>query len=182
VFDWSSNGQSLLVSEQNEQTGRTEIWREPANIKNPGLRKRLVSQPDCDFWQEKFSPDGKWIAFEAVCDDRRGFRSAIYVVSADGGSPIRVTEGKHWDDKPRWSPDGRSIYFVSDRNGYLNVFGVPINGRQLGTVFEVSAFDGPAKHIPDLVPMVGFSVGRNRLMMTISRQSGSLWVLDEIHH
>jgi Tol biopolymer transport system component len=175
------DGQSLLVSEQNERTGRTEIWREPVDVKNRSLRKLLVSRPDCDFWQEKFSPDGNWIAFESICDDRQAYRSAIYLTSADGGPLVRMTEGRHWDDKPRWSPNGRSIYFISDRNGYLNVFGIPVHGRRIGQVFEVSHFNDPAKHIPDLVPMIGLSVGENRLMMTVSQRSGSIWVLDEIH-
>src|ERR1700733_3360352 len=54
VFDWSADGQSFLVSEQNERTGRTEIWREPVpGAKNATTRKLLVSRPDCNFWQEK---------------------------------------------------------------------------------------------------------------------------------
>ena len=31
---------------------------------------------------------------------------------------IQVTWGTGWDDKPRWSPDGNTIYFLSDRSGY----------------------------------------------------------------
>jgi Tol biopolymer transport system component/DNA-binding winged helix-turn-helix (wHTH) protein len=181
VFDWSLDGHALLVTEDNHQTGRSEIWREPApGVKDRGLRKKLVSRPDCDFWQEKFSPDGKWIVVEAICDDPLGLRSAIYLVPSDGGTLIRVTDGKHWDDKPRWSPSGRSIYFVSDRNGYLNVFGVPVHGQQIGDVFQVTDFDDPVKHIPKLVPMVGLSVTGSRLMVTLSRRSGSLWVLDGV--
>jgi tricorn protease-like protein len=140
----------------------------------------IISRPDCDFWQEKFSPDGKWIVVEAVCDSPLGFRSAIYLVPSDGGTMIPVTDGKHWDDKPRWSPNGRSIYFVSDRNGYLNVFGVPVHEKQIGDVFEVTHFDDPTKHIPNLVPMIGFSVAGNRLLVTLSQRSGSLWVLDGV--
>jgi Tol biopolymer transport system component/DNA-binding winged helix-turn-helix (wHTH) protein len=182
VFDWSSDGKSLLVSEQNDQTGKTEIWREPVpGTDNSPSRKRIVSRPDCDFWQEKLSPDGKWIAFEAICDNPRGFSSTIFVVPADGGAWIRLTEGKHWDDKPRWSPDGRRIYFVSDRNGYLNVFGVPFSGHGIGDVFEVTHFDNPSQQIPEVVPMVGLSIARNRLMVTVSRRSGSLWILEGVN-
>lgn len=183
VFDWSSDGQSLLVSEQNERTGRTEIWRQPVpGGTNSQTRKLLVSRPDCDFWQEKFSPDGKWIAFEAVCDDPIGFRSAIYLVPSEGGKWTRVTEGKQWDDKPRWSPDGRSIFFVSNRDGYLNVLGVPVSGQRIGDVFEVTHFKDPGRHIPNLIPMIGFSVAANRLMVTISRRSGNLWIVSGVNH
>jgi len=33
----------------------------------------------------------------------------------------QYSDGKYWEDKPRWSPDGRTIYFVSNRTGFYNV-------------------------------------------------------------
>jgi len=41
--------------------------------------------------------------------------SIIYVVPQSGGEWTQITEGKYFDDKPRWSPDGRTLYFLSNR-------------------------------------------------------------------
>ena len=49
------------------------------------------------------------------------------MVAAAGGEPVRVTENAHLDFSPVWMPDGRSLFFVSDRGGSRDVFRVPID-------------------------------------------------------
>ena len=64
-----------------------------------------------------------------------------------GGPWTRFSEGAHWDDKPRWSPDGNTIYFVSGRSGFFNVWGIRFdatNGKSVGEPFRVTAFESPA--------------------------------------
>ena len=105
----------------------------------------------------------------------------MYLMTVASGATSRLGGASGVAFNARWSPDGRSIFFVSHRNGYLNVFGVPVSGRQVGNVFEVTHFDDPGRHIPNLIPMVGFSVAANRLMVTISRRSGNLWVVGGVN-
>ena len=47
--------------------------------------------------------------------------------SGPGGEPVRVTGGGHLDWSPLWSPDGRYLYYVSDRSGSMNVWRVRID-------------------------------------------------------
>src|SRR5258708_319028 len=79
------------------------------------------------------SPDGEAVAFVvadkfdktprrggAVAPDhyathRQRPKSRIYLVSANGGDAHPVTGGPGIDNNPRWSPDGQSLAFVSDR-------------------------------------------------------------------
>jgi Tol biopolymer transport system component len=39
------------------------------------------------------------------------------VAKVEGGEPVALTDGKSRDDMPAWSPDGKYLVFVADRNG-----------------------------------------------------------------
>jgi Tol biopolymer transport system component len=56
-----------------------------------------------------WSPDGSKIAFVSEADDDENWD--IYVVSANGGDPIRLTDSPHYDLAPAWAPDGSKIAF-----------------------------------------------------------------------
>src|SRR5215813_10979450 len=49
----------------------------------------------------------------------------IYVVSAEGGQPRRLTTDPAEDIVPSWSRDGRRIYFTSNRSGRLQIWKMP---------------------------------------------------------
>jgi tricorn protease-like protein len=132
-------------------------------------------------YQAHFSPDGRWIVFEAASPS--SFVSTIYVVSARGGPKIPVMAGDHWDDKPRWSPDGKIIYFVSNRSrGVYNVFGVHFDAAKKipGEPFQVTHFDTPTLMIPKQISPVEFSLTKDRLVVTLGQRSGSIWMLDHV--
>src|ERR1700741_5000654 len=55
------------------------------------------------------SPDGKLIVFDLLGD--------LYVIPSTGGDAKRLASGPAWDCQPRFSPNGKQIAFISDRNG-----------------------------------------------------------------
>jgi dipeptidyl aminopeptidase/acylaminoacyl peptidase len=76
-------------------------------------RLRFVADP-------QLSPDGSNVAYVVAWvdpDDHTRYRSQIMLVPFDGSSaPRPLTSGHHRDAAPRWSPDSRSLAFVSDRD------------------------------------------------------------------
>jgi dipeptidyl aminopeptidase/acylaminoacyl peptidase len=78
------------------------------------------------------SPDGTRVAYVVRRNDRDSDErhSSIFVAPLDGKSPARAfTQGKR-DGSPRWSPDGRSLAFISDRGEKGQVFLAPLDGGE----------------------------------------------------
>lgn len=90
------------------------------------------------------SPDGTTVAFVLQTVDRESseYRTAIWVVPADGSTPPRrFTHGPRRDASPRWSPDGTRICFTSDRGGEKTkpqLYVIPADG---GEATKLTDFD-----------------------------------------
>jgi Tol biopolymer transport system component/imidazolonepropionase-like amidohydrolase len=69
------------------------------------------------------SRDGKTIVFDLLGD--------IYTIPITGGQATRITSGSGFDGQPRFSPDGKTIVFVSDRSGSENLWLVDPDGQHL---------------------------------------------------
>ncbi|MGH2461223.1 MAG: S9 family peptidase [Chloroflexota bacterium] len=71
----------------------------------------------CWISDPRISPDGRRVAFvvTTVSQEKDESLANIWVVEVDQGSPRRFTTGQKRDSSPRWSPDGRWLAFVSDR-------------------------------------------------------------------
>lgn len=191
VYDWSPDDKSILVTRstgkgpRREHVDKGEIWMLPlaAAPHAETDARRLVSDPAYGLYQGRFSPDGRWIVFEAVRSRPHVYESTLYVVPASGGAWVRITDGKDWADKPRWSPDGKTIYFLSGDSGFFNVWGIrfnPVRGRPLGEPFRVTSFESPSLMVPQQVSAVELSLTQDRLALTMQDISGSIWMLDHV--
>jgi Tol biopolymer transport system component/DNA-binding winged helix-turn-helix (wHTH) protein len=186
IFDWSRQSNSLLISQTKQDTGRSEIAVLPLvdTPRGNAVARGLLSDAAYDLYQARFSPDERWIVFEAIPEGHeQPSASAIYVSPASGGSWIRITDGKRWDDKPHWSPDGKMIYFLSARSGFFNVWAIrfdPVRGKPLGDPFPVTALDGPSQMVPKFIPTIALSLTQDRLVLTVAQDSGNIWLLDNV--
>ena len=91
----------------------------------------------------RWSPDGKMIAFDFSrkrADDV--IDQDVYVISASGGPPRRVTTSPAIDATPTWSRDGRWIYFAAKRTGEWQVWKVQPSGEEAGSARQVTRGGG----------------------------------------
>ena len=67
----------------------------------------------------QLSPDGQWVAYTVSALDAKQDESDtdVYMVAFAGGAPVRLTSGKKPETTPRFSPDGRYLAFLGEREG-----------------------------------------------------------------
>src|SRR5262249_47982054 len=85
----------------------------------------------------RWSPDGRWIVF----DGRVEGNVDIYVVSADGGKPRRLTTDPSVEFVPSFSRDGQWIYFCSNRTSPIQIWKVPAAGGSAIQITTGGGFD-----------------------------------------
>jgi len=86
----------------------------------------------------RVSPDGSRVAFAVSVTDlaanRR--RSSLWLAPTDGGPARRLTTAGS-DSQPRWSPDGKALYFVSGRSGSAQVWKLSFSGGEAEQVTDL---------------------------------------------
>ena len=102
------------------------------------------------------SPDGKWIAYQSTQVDTAAWtRNAdIWLVPAAGGAPRRFTEDPRSDTRPRWSPDGRRLAFVSTRDGGSQVWLADVAGGAVRKVTSLPTEAGGVLWLDDRTLLV----------------------------
>jgi len=160
----SPNGKLIVFSGRKEGMPGVHLWTMPVTGGEP---VRLPMKPDLDAWQPRWSPDGKWIAFESERDvpgDRK-LDENIFIVSAEGGEPRQLTN--HTDcfcELEAWSPAGDSIaYACSDQTIRI----VPAKGGEPRVVLKA---EGLASHSGSLA----WTRDGTRLLYTAK---GQLWIV-----
>ena len=78
------------------------------------------------------SPDGKLVVYVMSELDRSTEKSNsdLYLIPIGGGESKRLTTSSGVDNHPRWSPDGKTIAFVSTRGGSAQVWLLPVDGGE----------------------------------------------------
>jgi Tol biopolymer transport system component len=180
-WDWSADGTRIL--HQCPATGAPpSICSSPREAATTADMRTIVADADHSIWQGRFSPDGRWVLFNAQSLKTVG-SSVLGVVPASGGKWTPLTDGRLWADKARWGPDGRTIYFISNRNSaFFDVWGLrfdPDAGRAVGEEFRVTTYHNPGKTL-DAAANGELGVAPTRIVVPIVETKGSIWMLDGV--
>ncbi len=181
VHFWSTDGTRLTLS---RTTGGdfTSMYL----LDLPSRRTtKLVQNARHGLFEANFSPDDRWIAFVAVMDSSR---AAIFVAPYQSEKVIKetdwivVTDRSTWNDKPRWSPDGNLLYFVSSRDGFLCLWAQRLDRmtkRPQGPPFNVYHFHQTRNSLANQgVGLLSTSVARDKIVFSLEEITGNIWMTE----
>jgi Tol biopolymer transport system component len=178
--DWSPNGQLLLFEPGS---------RIPAvGLLNLASRQKreIVKDARRSLRGARFSPDGRWIAFHC---ETGPLTRAIYIVPFRMRGVLEekdwaaVTDGAGIDHNPCWSPDGKLLYFLSERDGFRCIFGQRLQSSTphlVGDAFAVHHFHAARRSLLRNVranpSQVGLSATPGRLVFSLDELAGNIWM------
>jgi Tol biopolymer transport system component len=141
---WSPDGRKLLCTRENvvdpaERTaGQRQLW---AFTVGDG-EQRLITSDDAA--QPQWSPHERRIA---CWGKLQRTQRDIWTMPANGGEPVDVTNDEYLDWNPVWSPDGRYLYFLSDRAGGMKLFRVAVDEESGKVSGEIERVPTPEGHV-----------------------------------
>lgn len=185
-WDADSKEQTVLVSGAGidaldiSTTQRTPLLKAP--------RQTTLSEAS-------FSPGDRWILFlaETPPEPARIYvapappqPAPVYVAPPQGGEWLPISDGSAKVDQPRFSPDGRLIYFTLDHDGFRGIWAVrfdPQTGGVLSQPFPV--FDPRAPRLSLLAvnrSALEIAVARDKLVTILCESTSDIWMGDLVHH
>jgi TolB protein len=123
---WSRDGEEIVfVSNRGHIYGTGGFWRMKAQ---PGAEAREIHYEETT-WKARpdFSPDGTRIVYSSYLG--RSWHQ-LWVMPSNGGDAFPISYGE-WDETHvRWSPDGKQLAFISNRNGNTELWLQSIPGGE----------------------------------------------------
>ena len=173
---WSPDGRYIAFSAL--AGGFTDLFRYDLQ---ESRFERLTDDDYADL-EPAWSPDGRAIAFvtdrfsTSLSDLNPGtYQLALFDVPTGQIHPLPgFADAKNID--PHWSPDGRSLYFVSDHNGISNVYRLDL---ATGTPYQVTNLYTGASGITNMSPALAVASRTGRVVVSVYQGSGySLYAVD----
>jgi Tol biopolymer transport system component len=183
--DWSKDGQAILGACRFNRSERYSTCLVPLSSVNEAGDspvRVIASDSKRNLYNQRFSPDQRWITFLAH-DLLYASTSTVYVIPTAGGAWRAITDGAWFDDKPRWGPDGRILYFVSNRTGVANVWGRRFDnstGTPIGEPFSVTSFRSAQFVLTPRTVQMDIAITATKLLLPMSESRSDIWMLDQI--
>ena len=139
--NWSPDGKYFIIN----SNGRLyKVDREGKNkeLINTGFATRCNND-------HGISPDGKQLVISNGIEVSPGnYSSAIFILPVDGGEPRLITQNtpSYWHG---WSPDGKTLAFVGNRNNDYDIYTIPVNGGAEKQMTFSPGLDDGSEYSPD---------------------------------
>lgn len=176
TYDWFHDARRFLF----RSNPAPEIYVADSATKRITL---FASQPGRVLYQTRLSPDDHWVALESVSS---ATDSRLYIAPLTSGAagaatewiPVGFAEG--WDDKPRWSPNGALLYFMSEHDGFRCIWAQRLDSvtkRPRGASFAVYHFHNARLSMMNVgLANLGIAVGPNSIVLDLGELRGNIWI------
>jgi len=137
----------------------------------------ILEHPQYDLLYGRLSPDNRWVSFTVRTEPSRAH---IALAPLDGfqtvpeNSWIHIADGGP-EDWGNWSPDGKTLYFTSMRDGHHCLWGQRIDAssrRPLGEPFALLHIHGRVYYDNG-----GWSAAGGRIAMVLNEDTGNIWMM-----
>jgi hypothetical protein len=142
-------------------------------------RIEILKYPGGSLFQAEFSPGDQWIAFMGS--------GGIAIAPFEG---LKTIDPSNWikvfaapADKPRWAPDGKSLYFTSQQEGNLLIYRQtldPVSKRPVGEPSVIHRFGGGRfsfREVP--LELRDISVSTDRIVFPLVELTGNVWLMEQ---
>lgn len=136
--NWMPDGKNLLFN-RNGRMEKIAVTGGTAQIIDTGFAVRCNND-------HGISPDGTQLVISDQSQEEH--RSLIYIVPIGGGTPRRITQKSpsYWHG---WSPDGKTLAFVGERNGEFDIYTIPTAGGEETRLTTAKGLDDGPEYLPD---------------------------------
>jgi serine/threonine protein kinase len=174
---WSADGREIAYTRGDSLVAR--------NVATGALRLLTTR---ADLHSCAWSPNGKWLAcvagnsFYVTVGKTTGgpmfgnlAPSAIVIVPSSGGSAVSVTDSASLHQSPAWSPDGRTLFYVSNEQGTRDVYALSMTDGASGTRTPQRLTTGLGAH------SVTVSADGARMVYAVYSTSANVWTIPIPH-
>lgn len=132
AYGWSRDGREILAGhlktdEPSEKQARL-VW---VSLADGSMRVIKTAARTSRTPKISLSPDKRYIVFEY---DEKGGRSQVFLMTADGKNQVPLAPEQADNNSPVWTPDGKSIFFLSNRSGSPGLWRIAVaDGKPAGS-------------------------------------------------
>lgn len=172
---WMPDGEGILFHRRTPEVSLIEVLDSSGDIRT------LASAKDAALVSPYVSPDGRWLAMivRTPPDDHRVAAAPLRGgKAADRAEWISVSDPGEWVDKPRWSASGDTIYYVSDRDGFVCLWSRrfdPAGGKAAAEPRAVAHFHSARSSLGNVFGME-LSAAKDKLVFNLGEASGNIWL------
>jgi Tol biopolymer transport system component len=173
VFGFYPDNRSVLVQTVPREVEKLDL--------QTGKRTVVLASREDIIQGASLSPDGKWIAWHAGEPDGRAAIRVDPAEASQGGGQgtVTVAEAGYFLGAPAWSPNGRYLYYLSEKNGRCALFVRELDPRTKRPVAEErQVFAPPEGRLMMNLPKGNFavSVAKDRIVFAATEVSGNIYL------